>query len=434
MKSIRKKKGRSCSSSPWVETSVNRFSICLLSLSIAACGGDATAAQRPGSGVPFDTTLVISDDPELRALAIEFLPGLAARSGLPLLEPVRLVRRTRAELERFLEVKLAEEMPPEREAALVRAYAMLGLVPGDLELKALLQSVYMEQVAGFYDPDSTALFVLDDQPAATLSPLLLHELVHAVQDQSVDLAAITAPEVGNDRRAAASAAIEGHATLIMFEQMTEEMQGGPVDLGDIPDFAGQIRPALEMARSQYPELARAPRVIQESLLFPYLEGAGFVQRLWSDLPERTAPFGDWLPASTEQVLNPERFFGTPRDEPTELLITLDGGIIVHEDVLGAAELAVFMAEHTDGGSTTGWDGDRYVLFEAGGESGLVWASVWDSPGDRDRFVSQLTPGLSSFPGGGRLESLDFAGRPGAVLTVGAAAGFSVTTQGGGQAP
>ena len=30
-------------------------------------------------------------------------------------------------------------------------------------------SVYTEQVAGFYDPDSTALFVLDDQPQDALA-------------------------------------------------------------------------------------------------------------------------------------------------------------------------------------------------------------------------------------------------------------------------
>ncbi len=409
---------------------MNLLSICLLALSIAACGGDATAAQQPAGTAAFDTTLVISDDPELRALAIEILPGLAARSGLPLIKPIRLVRRTRAELEQFIEIKLAEEMSPEREAALVRSYAMLGLVPGDLELAALLKSVYLEQVAGFYDPDSTALFVLDDQPAATLVPLLLHELVHAVQDQSFDLAGITAPSVGNDRRSAASAAIEGHATLVMFEQMAEQMQGGPVDLGDIPDFAGQMRPALEMARSQYPQLARAPKVIQESLLLPYLEGAGFVQRLWRDLPERTAPFGEWMPTSTEQVLDPDRFLSEPRDEPTELLITLDQGIIVHEDGLGAAELSVFMEEHTGGSDTTGWDGDRYVLFELAGQSGLIWASIWDSATDRDRFVRQLGASLTGFPDGGRLESRDFAGRPGAILTVGAATGHTVTALGG----
>ena len=79
------------------------------------------------------------------------------------------------------------------------SYALLGLVPDTLDLRAVLLSLYTEQVAGFYEPDSTALFVMDDQPASALQGLLIHELVHAVQDQTVDLHALTDPDLGNDR-------------------------------------------------------------------------------------------------------------------------------------------------------------------------------------------------------------------------------------------
>ena len=68
--------------------------------------------------------------------------------------------------------------------------------------------LYTEQVAGFYEPDSTALFVLDDQDEVALKGLLLHELVHAVQDQTVDLDALTDPDLGADRAAAAQSAID----------------------------------------------------------------------------------------------------------------------------------------------------------------------------------------------------------------------------------
>src|SRR5690606_16011354 len=144
---------------------------------LGACGGDA---QEPA-------VRVTSSDPELRAMAERLLPDLARRAGLELQEPVRLERRSRAQLESYLRAKLDEELPPERAAATVEAYAMLGLVPADLELRDLLLDLYTEQVAGFYEPDSTALFVLDDQPREALESLLLHELVHAVQDQSADL-------------------------------------------------------------------------------------------------------------------------------------------------------------------------------------------------------------------------------------------------------
>ena len=38
------------------------------------------------------------------------------------------------------------------------------------------------------------------------------------------------------------------------------MRGAPIDLSEIPNFADQIRPALEGMRSQFPALASAPRM------------------------------------------------------------------------------------------------------------------------------------------------------------------------------
>ena len=69
--------------------------------------------------------------------------------------------------------------------------------------------------------------------------------MHAVQDQWVDLDALTDPELGNDRATAAQAAIEGHATLVMLEYMTEQMQGAPVDVAALPNFASLLRSQLD---------------------------------------------------------------------------------------------------------------------------------------------------------------------------------------------
>lgn len=403
--------------------------VAALILVLSACGSDADAARQAPTA---QDTLVLSDDAELRALASEMLPDLAARSGLGLREPVRLERRSRAQLERYLRVKLDEELPDERARNLGLAYQRLGLVPDSLDLRELLLSVYLEQVAGFYDPDSTALFVLDDQPAETLRPLLLHELVHAVQDQWVDLDALTGPEVGNDRRMAAQAAIEGHATLVMLEYMTEAIRGSGVDLASIPDMADQLRPALEAMREQYPALAAAPRVIQEGLLFPYLEGAGFVLRVWQARPERVAPFGPDLPASTEQVLRPERFLSDPPDRPTEVRLVAREGRVLLDDVLGQAELEILL--HDVVGATSdaafGWDGDRWMLVAPadGSAERLVWASVWDDAESRDRVGGLLRRALDRFAPDTGLESRDVQGRPMLILSVGGAVPVEVTLE------
>ncbi|HSR42512.1 MAG TPA: hypothetical protein VLL48_10075 [Longimicrobiales bacterium] len=398
-------------------------------LVLAGCGGEPPAQEAPAA----DTTLVVSSDPELRRVVAELLPDLAERSGLELREPVRVERRSREELESYLVAELDEELEPEEADRTVRSYALLGLVPADLDLRGLLLDVYTEQVAGFYDPDSTALFVLDDMPAETLGPLLVHELVHALQDQAADLDALTAPERGNDRQTAAQAAIEGHATLVMLEYMMEQLQGRAVDLSEVPDFAAQLRPALESVRTQYPALGRAPRVVQEAMLFPYLEGAGFVQALWRARDGRPAPFGPYLPQSTEQVADPERLVGEEPDPPTDVELTVEGRPGVFDATLGQLETRIFLEELSGaaaGDAATGWDGDTLVLVEAPGGDALAWATVWDDPGARDRFVAAVEGGLVGLPASGSVEALEVSGRPVAVLRVGEVDGVTVTLPAG----
>ena len=401
----------------------------MMLVSCMACGpaqSDQASSQA--------STLVTSSDSDLAEAAARLLPDLAARSGLELLQPVRLERRTRGELERYLEFKLDEEFPEEEARLVTEAYGLFGMVPQDMDLRAVLKDLYLEQVAGFYDPDSTTLFVLDDQPEGSLESLLVHELVHAIQDQSVDLDAITDPDLGNDRQVAAQAAIEGHATLVMFEVLMGR-QGSAVDVTEVADFTDLVRPALEAARTQSPALASAPLVLQESLLFPYLGGASFVEALWKLEPGRPPPFGERLPGSTEHILHPEKFLVGVPDLPFEVEIDApEGWIVLHDDSLGELETGILLETHT--GSRTaadGWDGDRFVLLENGdGSRALVWVSVWDSASQRDRFVEALEQGASGFPVPASIDGIDVNGIPGVQLRLGGVAAVKVSLSGPGR--
>jgi hypothetical protein len=372
---------------------------------------------------PPDTTFVVSSDPALRTRVAELLPGLADRAGMELSRPVRAERRSREELEAYLVYKLDQDLPPEEAAHLTRSYGLLGLVDEELDLRDLLLSVYTEQVAGFYDPDSTALFVMDDMDVELLETVMVHELVHAVQDQETSLDSLTADERGNDRQAAAQAAIEGHATLIMLEYMAEELRGEPVDLSTLPELSEAIGPAMEGMKDQYPALAGAPRIIQEAVLFPYLEGASFVAALWEAREGRPPPFHALLPQSTEQVMNPTLAWGESLDRPTELAVRVpESYTVLYQNTLGQLELGIFLEEHLgpEGREAArGWDGDRYLLLSTpGGEDGLVWAAVWDGREERDRFLTAVRDGVTGIPRSWSVEGRGFFGRPGVLLRVG----------------
>ena len=387
-----------------VATSVLPF----LFLSLA-CGGSE------------ENALVTSSDPELASIAARILPDLVSGSGMELRSPVRVERRSRADLERYLEFKIDEEFPERRAELLTEAYGLLGLVPSDLDLKSTLKALYLEQIAGFYDPDSTTLFVLDDQPDEAIESLLAHELVHAIQDQSTALDAITALDLSNDRRVAAQAAIEGHATLVMFEFLMQRKGGGAPDITEVPNFSASLVPALEAAIAESPALAGVPLVLQESVLFPYRGGVAFVESLWKERGGRPPPFGADLPSSTEQVLHPEGFVGGHHDRLPRLELSVeDGWSRLYEDTLGELELGILL--ETVGGSRAaalGWAGDRYVLLgDKNGRSSIVWFGLWDTAEQRDGFVRELGSRLSAFPKTASLTALELGNVPASRLVVG----------------
>ena len=378
------------------------------------------AALAAGCGAQAGSEFVVTSDPELRRLAAEVLPDIAERSGMDLKVPVRLEVRTRDELERYLELKVDEQLPPDEAQARVDVYSMLGLLAPDTDLRALLLALYGEQVAGFYEPDSTAFFVIEGQSVAMLRPLLVHEFVHALQDQSLDLGALSDSDLGNDRATAAMAAIEGHATLVMFEYLAEQVSGTPLDLATVSDFAAQIRPALEAA-AQFPALASAPRIIRESLLFPYVEGAIFAHGLWSET-DRVVPFGDAMPLSTEQVFDPGAA------APVELVVEVSGATQVLTDVLGSLELGILIedvlgvskgAGSRAGGMADGWDGDRFVLADVAAEGlGLSFATLWDSEEARDAFSDRVEARGEHFGSVPRVERTSIDGHPASILSMG----------------
>ncbi len=336
-------------------------------------------------------------DPSLEALVDSLVPGLERLSGLERRQPLRMAMQTREAARAFIERQLDKEMPPARIDALHASYAAFGLMPDTLDLRALLLELYSEQVIGYYDPETDRLYVIEGVDRELLRPVLVHELVHALQDQHVDLDSLIASEAGieeavlhgNDRQTAAQAAIEGHATLVMLAFLAEQMTGRTIDPLDLPNPAMQLAPSLQAQNSQFPVFQRAPAIIRETMIFPYVAGAGFVHTVWT---ARGAPsFEDLIPRSTEQVLHPQERFLQDADEPTQLALRVPAGWTArYGNVLGEYETRLWLREHlgvTASRASEGWDGDAFVLLGSEqGDTALVWWSVWDDEASAARFA------------------------------------------------
>lgn len=363
------------------------------------------------------------DPGQVLAEVDSLLPRLEVLSGLEARHPIRVERQDRATMRRYVEERFEEEYSPEEFDAFQAAYAAFGLIPDTLDLRALLLDLYTEQVVGYYNPERDALYLVEDAPVRELRPVLVHELVHALQDQHAPLDSLIARERGNDRQTAAQAALEGHATLVMFAWLLEEQAGTPLDPRQVPEVGSQLEPLLEAQNDQFPVFRSAPRIVRETLLFPYISGASFVQALWRDASARSgeafpAPLGDRLPASTEQVMHPYERFLAERDHPTEIELAEPPAdwTVLYENTLGQLETGILLDEHLGGGAdalAVGWDGDRFRLLESpDGGRALVWYSVWDDEARADAFAEAYRRILARRPGRhGSVERLVVRGRP-----------------------
>jgi hypothetical protein len=328
----------------------------------------------------------VQGEAELKDMVHRMMPVVAQATGLQFKREPLVLRRTRAQVRDYVIHKFDEDLPPAELGGLQSALRLFGLIPDSLELRPTMIDLLTEQIAGYYDPDSNALFIPADIEPFQLRIVVSHELVHALQDQYVRLDSIITQRHVNDRRSAAQAVLEGQATVAQIPVLMPEQKPDTFPLG----WFWKQRAAMAAQQAQMKEFARAPLWLREGLVFPYLGGADFI--VWF----RHKYFGrsvlDSMPRSTEQILHPERY--ASHDEPTDVIFApAEADTVQWEDNLGEFETRLLFQQLLGSESeaatvATGWDGDRYQVL--GPESdALVWYSVWDDAAAAGRFAEGL---------------------------------------------
>lgn len=276
-------------------------------------------------------------------------------------------------------------------------YWLLGMLPDrDLDLYQLQVELLEEQIAGYYDADTTELVVVtrEGELRAIDKVTTAHEIVHALQDQHFDLIELDESVEGEDERFAMTALIEGDATVAMTLYMLESLD--PMELAEIFEDS-MINPG------ETDVLENAPRYVAESLTFPYEAGQVFVEALHQEggFELVNAAFED-PPTSTEQILHPEKYLADDRDEPldvstTDLTSSLgDGWEMVVEDTLGEWDIQIMLEELETGNASDaaqGWGGTEYAIYQADDEALATLATAWDTDEDRAEFLDSLQGAL-----------------------------------------
>ena len=321
-------------------------------------------------------------------VAGDAMPRIEEVTGLRFKADPKIEPRSREEVRAFLERRFREDLPDEEIAGTRAAYRRLGLIPDTLDLKAFMLDLLTEQVVGYYDPDTKVLYVVQEAPPEQVNIIISHELVHALQDQYMSLDSLQLLRGDNDRQVAAHAVIEGQATIVQIQAML----GGADIATALPGGWDRVRDLIRESSSQMPVFATAPRIIQETLIFPYLSGAEFM-RTFQQLRSGDTPYGN-MPRSTEQIMHARAYFNEP-DMPTRVTLPPPRvGRDRYQNNLGEFETRLFLYEHIRDQAAAvrgaaGWDGDRYMVVQTPRGEALVWVTVWDSPVEAAEFSEIL---------------------------------------------
>jgi hypothetical protein len=258
---------------------------------------------------------------------------------------------------------------------------LLEVASARFDMKRALRALIEQELAGFYDPVEDALYVNSELEGKPSEAALIHELVHALQDQHFDLgrrmrAAVTSDEIG-----VLSLLAEGDATSAMIELP---------ERGRVPESTLRAMAAFgALVAEATPSDVEVPALLRRSLYAPYTDGLLIVEGL------REA--GGWAavdalwratPKQSAQLLHPESVL--PGETPMAAAPHWRDRKASFDDVIGEHGLRLlfeeWQARAKAEAAAAGWRADRLSVFADDAGGALVWQLVFASSEDADEAL------------------------------------------------
>jgi hypothetical protein len=237
-------------------------------------------------------------------------------------------------------------------------------------------------VAGFYDTRSKQLVVRGPELTPFVRQVLVHELTHALDDQHFELNPFLADQ---DAALAFEALVEGDALVVETKY-----------LASLPEAERRAAAAEEDATFGG-GAGSLPRVAAELGVFPYRDGPRFVDALLAAGGNGQVDGAFRMrPASTSEILHPERFLDGPgragvtavRPDAPAL-----GDGVLGELILRLALAGPLPADRASR-AAAGWAGDRYVAWAAGERTCLRATIAMENAAE----AAELAAGLRQWAG------------------------------------
>jgi hypothetical protein len=340
-------------------------------------------------------------------------------TGLPIKKEVKRRLTSRDEVVTYLEKSMAEDKDAQRLRRSEMVLKKFGLLPRDFDLQTFLVALLREQVAGYYDPKTATVNLLDWIDIDQQRPVLAHELTHALQDQSFglqkwlkagdsdlnDKKQPTAADIENDEVSEArQAVIEGQAMVVLVDYMLAPT--GQSILAS-PEIADALKEGMLVGTADSVEFKNAPIFLKEELTFPYRYGLDFeTELLRTDGREKA--FATTLgnpPRSTRQIMEPKTYLSGERIEPM-LLPNFERDFKNYErfdmGAVGEFDVAILVDQYAGRGASHDlyphWRGGYYYAGRPKGDPSaplaLLYVSRWSSPEKAADFAAIYAQSLA----------------------------------------
>ena len=296
--------------------------------------------------------------------------------------PVKFSTISKARFRALYRKRMREQQDPREVRGEVLFLKLFGLVPADFDYEKTVLDLLSEQAWALYDFKRRSLYLAEWAPPEAREFAVLHELVHAVDDQHFNLMRYVEGAKESEQQLARLAAVEGQASWVMTEWVMRQSQKSLVGNRLL---AITTASATRFEAEQFPVYKDTPLYFREVLIFPYTAGLLFqhdvIERFGMDGLRRVF---QQPPETTQQVLQPALYLEGVTPERLELpsFKAPKGYKRIYEGTFGQLDHSILLEQHL-GGEDRGallddWRGSRFEVLERRrtGDSLLRYAARW----------------------------------------------------------
>jgi hypothetical protein len=349
----------------------------------------------------------------------EILRFASKDTSFPIKHEVKRQLVSRDEVEAYVTKHTSEDEDAKRMRRSELVLKKFGLLPRDFDLGKFLVALLKEQVAGYYDPKTKTVNLLDWLGAEQQKPVLAHELTHALQDQSFSLEKymkpadadldkkkeITLQDIANDEISTTrQAVVEGQAMVVLVDYMLAPLGES---LKDSPQVVEALKQGMLVGTADAVQFQNAPIYMKEALTFPYRYGIDFIAEMLAKGGKEKA-FATLFqnpPRTTRQIMEPQTYLSGEHLEPMQLpdfrqvfknYDRFDVGAIGEFDV--AVLIDQYAGAETSHQMYPNWRGGYYYAARPKGDPAaplaLLYVSRWSNTERASQFAAIYAKALA----------------------------------------